>query len=324
MRKLTAVLTAMVAATFFIYLISCSNEPKATTDAETAKPNEDSLKRIERGTYLASHVTGCLDCHSKHDWTKYSGPMVAGTEGMGGEMFDQKLVGVPGVVYARNITPDAETGIGTWSDDDIIKALTKGISKNGDTLFPLMPYAHFNGMAKEDVLSIVAYLHTLKPIKHEVPKRQLMIPVSLAYPPNIKNSIDSNAIPPADNVVAYGGYMANLAACVDCHTPMVKGQFDFKQAFGGGLVFHAPTFTVASANITPDSATGIGTWSEERFLNKFIPYRKEESYNHEAGKQNTMMPLTFYAGMQDNDLKAIYAFLRTLPPQKHAVEKYPK
>ena len=81
---------------------------------------------------------------------------------------------------------------------------------------------------------------------------------------------------------------------------------------------------MTSANITPDSATGIGTWSEERFLNKFFPYRKEEAYNHDPGKENTMMPLVAYAGMQDNDLKAIHAFLKTLPPVKNAVVRYPK
>jgi hypothetical protein len=323
MRKFAISITAIIAAFIFFFSFSCSNEPKATTEA--AKPNADSLKRVERGSYLAHHVAGCMDCHSKHEWTKFSGPMVAGTEGMGGEAFDHKLIdGIPGVVYARNITPDPETGIGNWTDEDIIKAMTRGLSKNGDTLFPLMPYAHFNAMAKEDVLSVVAFLHTLKPIKNAVPKRQLMIPASLAYPPNLKSSVDSNTIPPASNAVAYGGYIVNLCACVDCHTPMIKGQYDFAHAFSGGLTFHAPTFTVNTANITPDSATGIGAWNEERFLNKFIPYRREENYNHEAGKQNTYMPLSFYAGMQDDDLKAIYAFLRTLPPIKHVVEKYPK
>ncbi|MGC4035557.1 MAG: c-type cytochrome [Chitinophagaceae bacterium] len=326
MRKLQALLLATVGAISFTCIFSC-NETKTSTEPQAAeKPNEDSIKKVvARGEYLAMHVTGCMDCHSKHDWTKYSGPMVPGTEGQGGEKFDQKLVGVPGVVYARNITPDPETGIGKWSDAEIIRAMTQGISKNGDTLFPLMPYPHINRLAKEDILSIVAYLHTLKPIKNEVPKRQLMLPaMSLAYPPNLQPSIDSNAIPPASNIVAYGAYLTNAAACMDCHTPMIKGQFDFQHAFSGGLTFNAETFTVSSANITPDSATGLGTWTEERFLNKFIPYRKEESYNHEAGKQNTIMPLTFYAGMTDEDLKAIYAFLRTLPPTKHAVEKYPK
>jgi hypothetical protein len=84
------------------------------------------------------------------------------------------------------------------------------------------------------------------------------------------------------------------------------------------------TTKVNSANITSDSATGLGTWTEERFLNKFIPYRKEEGYSHDPGNQNTIMPLTFYAGMTDEDLKSIYAFLKTVPPVKKAIVKYPK
>ena len=105
---------------------------------------------------------------------------------------------------------------------------------------------------------------------------------------------------------------------------MVNGQPDFSRMYGGGFTFDLGAFKVTSANITPDSATGLGTWTEERFMNKFIPYRKEEGYNFVVGKQNTIMPLTFYAGMEDNDLKAIYAFLRTLPAVKNKVEKYPK
>lgn len=327
MRKVFTVLLTVITATISVYFIACNNETKtaASDSAEPQKPNDDSLKKVvERGEYLAMHVAGCLDCHSKHDWTKYSGPLVPGTEGMGGEVFDQKLVGIPGVIYAKNITPDPETGIGNWTDNEIIRAFTQGISKNGDTLFPLMPYPHYNSMAKEDLLSIVAFIRTLKPLKNKVPDRHLMIPVSLAYPPGLKTSVDSNTKPPVDNIVAYGGYLANMSACFDCHTPMIKGAFDFKNAFAGGHVFDGGAFKVAAANITTDSTTGIGAWTEERFLNKFIPYRKEESYNFVAGKQNTIMPLTFYAGMTDDDLKAIYAFMKTLPPVKSKIEKYPK
>jgi len=326
MRKPPLLLLAIVIAITPIYFVACNNEPKKTTEAtETPKTNEDSLKKVvERGEYLANHVALCMDCHSKRDWNKYSGPVVPGTEGMGGEMFDQKMVGLPGVIFARNITPDTETGIGNWTDNDIIRAFTQGLSKRGDTLFPLMPYPEYNQMAKEDILSIVAYLRTLKPIKNVVPARKLMIPVSMAYPPGLKTSIDSNMMPPASDLIAYGAYMTTISACFDCHTPMIKGAFDFKHPFSGGHVFDLTSFKVAAANITPDSATGIGTWNEERFLSKFVPYRKEESYNFAAGKQNTIMPLTNYAEMKDDDLRAIYAFLRTLPPQKNKVEKYPK
>ena len=83
------------------------------------------------------------------------------------------------------------------------------------------------------------------------------------------------------------------------------------------------TFKVTSANITPDS-TGIGAWTEAQFLNKFVPYREEKNYSHNPGKENTIMPLTVFAHMTDDDLKAIYAYLKTVKPVVNKVEKYPK
>jgi len=324
MRKSAAILTAMFAAIIFIYSLSCSNEPKTATEPEAAKPNEDSIKNVvDRGEYLVKHVAICLDCHSKRDESRLGMPVVAGTEGGGGNLFDPKTDQMPGVIYSRNITPDVETGIGGWTDDEILKAVTQGISKNGDTLFPIMPYINYNKMPKQDLLSIIAFIRTLKPIKNKIPERKLFIPISAAYPKDLKKEIDTTP-PPFNDQVAYGRYLTSIASCADCHTPMEKGQFDFSRVFAGGYTFNPSTFKVNSANITPDSATGIGTWTEERFLNKFIPYRKEEAYSQNPGKQNTMMPVVAYAGMEDNDLKAIYAFLRTVPPVNHKVEKYPK
>jgi mono/diheme cytochrome c family protein len=180
-------------------------------------------------------------------------------------------------------------------------------------------------MAKEDLLSIIAYIRTLKPIKNKIPARQLMIPISMAYPaPALQASIDGNIRPPETDAVQYGGYLLNAASCADCHTPMVKGQFDFSRRLAGGFRFDLGSFVVNTANITPDSATGIGTWNEERFMNKFIQYREEKAYNFDPGKQNTYMPITPYAGMKDQDLKAIYAYLRTVKAVSNTVEKYPK
>jgi len=315
---LAAICSLTIAA---MYISSC----KGKKSESQANNKEDSLKKVlARGEYLTLHVVPCLDCHSKRDFTKFSGPLVPGTEGMGGEVFDQKLAGVPGVVYAKNITPDNETGIGTWTDDEILRAMTQGISKTGDTLFPIMPYVNFNHMAKEDLLSIIAYIRTLKPIKNKVPARQLMVPISMAYPAKaLQPSIDGNMRPPETDAVQYGGYLLNAAACADCHTPMVQGQYDFSKRLAGGFRFDAGSFIVNTANITPDSATGIGAWNEERFMNKFTVYREEKGYNFDPGKQNSYMPLTMYAGMTDADLKAIYAYLRTVPPVSNKVEKYP-
>ncbi|MGN6249331.1 MAG: c-type cytochrome, partial [Ginsengibacter sp.] len=237
-------------ALLFIFFTSCNNNPTGKQEAKVS--NEDSMHKVlARGQYLAVHVAACIHCHSKRDFTKYSGPVIPGTEGGGGQEFSNaEMDAIPGIIYSRNITPDSATGIGTWTDAEIIRAITQGINKNGDTLFPLMPYANFNHMSKDDLLSIVAYLHTLKPIHNQVPPRQLMIPISVAYPaPALQKSIDGNKRPPENDLVNYGGYLVAMAGCSDCHTPYVKGQPDFTRMFAGGNTFHTPNFSVTSANL---------------------------------------------------------------------------
>ena len=304
-----------------LVLINCTSNTSSEPLGD-ATANADSLNQsIERGKYIVTKVTICLDCHSERDYKYFGGPIKDGTEGMGGELFDEKTVGMPGILYARNITPDPETGIGTWTDDEIFRAITRGISKNGDTLFPLMPYVSYNRMAKQDIMDIIAYLRTLKPIKHKVPERKLFVPLNMVYPPNLQTSADSNVRPPASDKIKYGEYLVQSAACFDCHTPMENGKF--AQPFAGGFTFHLPTFTVTSANITPDKETGIGAWTEEMFLQKFIQYRDKNNYLYDPGKQNSIMPWVYFSQMDDYDLKAIYAYLRTLPPVNKKIEKYP-
>lgn len=311
-------LVAFIAiASFFI---SCnSNE---TSSVKTL--DKDSIKIMtERGKYLAHYVCGCIDCHSQRDYKKFSGLIVPGSEGKGGEVFNE-IYAIPGVVFARNITPDTINGIGKWSDEDIIKAITMGIKKNGDTLFPTMPYPHYNQMSKEDINSIVAYIRTLKSNNNKVPDRYLSVPVSLAYPPLPSNSLENNIKPDVSDMVKYGAYVVNSAACMDCHTPMEKGKYKMDELFSGGFTFNLGTFVTNSANITPDSLTGIGKWSEEMFLDKFKNYRDPAQYVSNPGKINSIMPWSLFSKMDDFDIKAIYRYLRTVKPVKHLVEKYPK
>lgn len=321
MRKLITMMAVCAVVCIAVYISACNNnksEPKATG-------NKDSVSQVlERGQYLATHVAGCMDCHSKRDFTKFSGPPAPGTEGGGGFLFDEKL-GLPGKIYSRNITPDNETGIGTWTDEDILKAITQGISKNGDTLFPIMPYPNYNRMAKEDLVSIIAYIRTLKPIRNKVEPRQLMMPIAMAYPgPALQASVDGNVRPPASDKVKYGEYLVTMADCGTCHSPLTPQGPDMTRRFAGGYTFDAGIFKVVSSNITSDTATGIGAWTEEQFLNKFTQYREEKSYNFDPGKNNTVMPLSLLANMKDDDLKAIYAYMRTVKPITNKVEKYPK
>ena len=320
MKKFFVLAAMCIALITTSYFSACNNssEPKANSITDSFK------KVLEKGEYLANYVALCMHCHSQPDDTKYSGPVIPGTEGGGGYAFTPGH-GVPGTVYGCNITPDTETGIGSWTDDEILKAMTQGISKNGDTLFPLMPYATYNHMAKEDLLSILAYIRTLKPIRNKVKQRELKVPIAAVYPaPALQPSIDNNMRPPETDKVAYGAYLTAFAACGECHTPMTDKGSDMTRQFAGGFVFDLAIFKVGTSNITSDTATGIGKWTEDMFMAKFMPYRVEKNYNYVAGKANTIMPVNMYAGMKDDDLKAIYAYLKTTKPITNKVEKYPK
>ncbi len=278
-------------------------------------------ERIARGKYLANHVTMCVDCHSERDWTKYAGPVVPGSAGKGGEAFDEQTVGVPGVVYAKNITP---AGIGGWTDGELIRAITTGISKDGTALFPLMPYLDFNNLTREDLYSIVAYIRTLKSIENNVPERKLDFPMNMIVKTIPLHSYTPASDPSLSDTVAYGKYVTTIAGCADCHTMKDKGQPVPGMEFAGGMPFNLPWGTVRSANITPDKETGIGSWTKEQFISFFKSFASDSSHSIPVnGKEfNTIMPVTDYAGMTEQDLGAIYAYLRTLTPVHNRVNKY--
>ncbi len=302
-------------ATAIVYFSSCKGK-----NSEAPAANEDSVKLVERGHYLAHYVTMCLDCHSARDTSKFSMPVVPGTEGSGAPFPFGKAEGVPGEVTPPNITPYA---LKDWTDDEIIRAITRGINKKGDTLFPLMPYHHYSKMAKSDILSIVAYIRTLKPVENTTPPRKLEIPISMLGPLPDGN-LENNSIPDPSDKIKYGEYMINASACSECHTPMGPQGPDMSKAYSGGFTFTLPMFTVTVANITPDSATGIGAWTEEMFLSKFKNNSSDEVVNKYPGKLNTIMPWSQYGKMKEDDLKAIYAYLRTVKPISNKVEKYPQ
>ena len=277
-------------------------------------------ERVERGRYLANSVTICMDCHSTRDWTKFAGPLVPGTLGKGGERFDQS-VGFPGVYYSRNITP---AGISRYTDGELYRVITTGVTREGTALFPVMPYAHYGKMDPEDIMSIIAYIRTLKPIESTVPK-----PIS-DFPMNfIINTIPVKATPqkmPAkSDQLAYGAYMVNACACVECHTKVDKGKIIDNLAFSGGREFQFPDGSVVrSANLTPDMKTGIGSWTEEIFLKRFKTYSDStyQPQNVAPGEFNSIMPWNMYSRMNTEDLQAIYTYLKSLKPISNEVMKF--
>jgi mono/diheme cytochrome c family protein len=277
-------------------------------------------EKIERGKYLANHVAMCIDCHSTRDWTKFSGPVIPGTEGKGGENFGPAL-GLPGNIYVKNITP---AGIGNWSDGEIIRAITQGVNKDNKALFPIMPYNSFNRMTQEDIESLVAYIRTLKPIENKVPETDLDFPMNIIVKTiPLKSYIPSKPVNMNDSV-SYGKYLVAIASCGDCHTPAEKGEPVAGMMFGGGAEFKTPWGLVRSANITPDNETGIGTWDKASFIHAFKQYASEKGQNIQVDSNsfNSIMPWTLYAGMTEEDISCIYNYLRTVKPVKHRVIKY--
>ena len=315
MRRILKVLVALVvfvlvaagAALGYLFLAL----PKA--DPPAAVKVAGTPEQVARGAYLANHVTVCLDCHSKHDTGRYANPVRPGSEGSGGEVFGHAQ-GFPGEVYPPNLTP---AGLGEWSDGEVLRAMTSGISRDGRPLFPVMPYPVYAELSRGDAEALVAYLRTLPARGEKTPQSTLDFPLSVIVRTMPKPAA-LRAETPQPGSPEHGRYMATIAGCQFCHTPEVQGEAVPGMEFAGGHDF----LTVRSANITPDELTGIGTWSKSAFIGRFRAYANGTPAVPQGG-DNTVMPWTMFAGMSDEDLGAIYDYLRTVEPVRNAVEKWP-
>lgn len=296
---------------------------------KTALPNtgpapelkiERTAARIERGKYLANHVTVCMDCHSTRDWSRHAGPL-SGEFGGGGEAFTQEM-GFPGKFYAPNITPYTLAG---WTDGEIFRAVTTGVNKDGKALFPVMGYHRFGQLDKEDIYSIIAYIRGLAPVKKDIPESEPDFPVNF-----IINTMPQEAAfttrPAESDQVAYGKYLITATGCVDCHSQTEKGSVVPGTEFGGGMEFSSPNGIVRSPNITMHKENGIGNWTREAFVARFKAYT-DSGYvapKLAPGDLNTPMPWSMYGGMKEEDLAAIHAYLSTVKVIDHAVFRMEK
>jgi mono/diheme cytochrome c family protein len=313
MKRLFTHLTIPILLSAIFSIYSCTSSSNNTVDIALST-------KIDRGDYLVNAVANCMHCHADRDFTKFGGPPVPGTEGKGGQRKG---------VFVSNITP---TTLGSWTDQEIERAITTGINNVGDTLFPTMPSMSYKYLTKYDAESIVAYLRTLKPLPDSVPKRDLSIlppgRLTSLYHDLTINDIYQVLDQPLDEELLKGKYLVTIGGCLACHTNIDTKLIAFKRdsVFAGGQFSNKPGngFKVKSANITPDTTTGIGLWTEEMFLAKFKSYRDEEAYDYNPGKYNSEMPWTIFANMTDNDIKSIYRYLRTVKPIKNKVTKWPQ
>ena len=236
-----------------------------------------------------------------------------------------KELGLPGRINPRNITSDPETGLGAWTDGEILRAIREGVSRDDRALFPMMPYQKYTEMADEDAYALVAFLRSLPPVKNAVPPTKIDFPVSLLIQSVPKPLSGPVIAPDPSDKLAHGKYIATMAACGGCHTREDKGAPVAGMEFAGCFVFRFPGLEVRSANISPEGETEIGGWNEQRFLDKFRDYANfNEAYLPTAAQANfTLMPWLNYRNLLDNDLSAIYAYLRTVKLIRNKVEVHP-
>jgi len=283
-------------------------------------------ENIERGRYLSVNVLQCVDCHSERDWNLYGGPpkepLGAGRACMTRET---KAAGVnagqetfPGKLCIRNITPDMETGLGAWTDGEIIRAVREGVDHQGEGLFPIMPYFIYRHVADDDMEAVVAYLRSMEAVKSVRPERQIDFPLNMmvrTWP----EPFDSPAVAPdsADSV-AYGEYLATIARCKFCHTPKDPQSMEGipEREFSGGMPFFLNGRIMYTMNLTPDES-GLGSWSREQFIALFKDRGERVEVPPTA---NTLMNWTAFAEMTEDDLGALYDFFMTLPPRPYVQE----
>jgi len=302
------VLTACFAAAAPLRLLGQGTQqslPLRTSRAAfTARPTP---ARLARGRYLVETVAGCLDCHSEHEYVNGQWLIKPGMKAAG-RIFPPTFLPLSpkSEVVAPNITPDRETGIGTWTDAQIEEAIRHGVAKGGRPLFDLMPYWQFAVLSNEDIKSIIVYLRTLPPVHHALPTTRLPFPVQVDKKPPLVLPLAKDPTPE----VRRGWYLTRVAACSDCHTPLLpNGKRPASQLFAGGMLFRGPFGVAVSLNITP-SADGIGSMTEAEFSRTLRTGRIDGT----GRALSPIMPCDRFKHLKAADIRAIYAYLRTVPP----------
>lgn len=322
MKKLSIILLTPVLLAGAAFTWLAAKRPDAAAPAKIQI--ERTPERIARGRHLFTVLADCDGCHTPRDWSKFAGPIIEAERGAGYE-FPAEL-GLPGRVFSANLTSDPETGLGQWTDGEILRAFREGVSRDGRALFNFMPYDHYAKMSDEDAYALVAYMRTLPPVRRAQPKPELIFPVKYLVNDFPKPLDGPVAAPSRDDQVKYGEYLVNLALCKHCHTPMEKGQPIEGREFSGGQELRVDARLVRTPNITPDDETGIGRWTEDRFVAKFKGFENMSGEN--APKMNqtnfTIMPWLALSRLPEEDLRAIYAYLRTLKPIHSSVDVHPQ
>ncbi|MEL7121118.1 MAG: cytochrome c [Bacteroidota bacterium] len=263
---------------------------------------------LARGEYLVRGPAHCDGCHTNVERIE---DLQAGVKLplTGGRLFEMPFA----KIYASNITPDDETGIGRRTDAELARTLKYSVDADGHSILPLMPYTNMND---DDIAAIISYLRSQEPRRNEVSKStyNLMGKVVKRFflkPTKEDPTIAKNVDP--ENTLAYGRYLSlSVANCVGCHTSFDMQTMTYDGPhFSGGLEMPEKIHVFSTPNLTPDTKTGhMANWTETQFVQRFRAGRVYE---------DSPMPWESYAKMSDKDLKAIYQLLMSLDPVENDV-----
>ena len=275
-----------------VVAIALASAPHAANAAETV---------LDRGTYLMHGIVACGNCHTPKG---PDGRALTDQELSGGVVFDAPVFRA----VAPNITPDKETGIGKWTDAQIIDAIRNGKRPDGSTIGPPMPISFYRNISDADVRAIVAYIRSVKPVLHQVEKSNYQIPLPASYGPPVTHVADT----PRSSHLTYGHYLANIGHCMECHTPQVQGHADMSRIGAGGQQLPAfPAGMTVSANLTPANANGIAHWT-----NAQVETAITTGVRPDGRRLALLMAFDWYRNIDKADLDAVVVYLRTLPAAK--------
>ena len=269
------------------------------SDPTGAPPGVTGADLVARGEYLA-RAADCIGCHTT----------ARGKPFAGGLAFKLPV----GTLYSTNITPDRETGIGEWTDDEFVKAMHEGVGRNGTRLYPAFPYSAYTLLTRNDVLAIKAYLFSLKPVHDRPPENDMSFPFNQRYLMGFWNVLYNPAQrfqPNIDRAPAWnrGAYLVEaLGHCGECHTPrtLLQGLDDGKK-FGGAMIEDWKAY-----NMTSDRQSGIGAWSDDE-LAEYLSSGYAEGRSTAAGPMALVLNNSLRFLTRD-DIRAMVAYLRTAPP----------
>jgi len=268
-------------------------------------------EEIARGKYVFGAAAGC-GCH-----TAPKQPLNAG-----GRKYD----GPFGTVYSSNITPDPTTGIGKWTDEQIITATRLGRRPNGERLIPVHPYTVFNGMTEQDLKDVVAYLRSVPPVNRQTPAKKISVPMfESVFLPAWLATFAAVETPPKSaptSGVARGEYLTRAVShCGECHTPRTMTMaVDNTRFLAGNQKGKGPEGS-AVPNITPDRETGLGSWTEEQITDYLETGNKPDG--DVSGGLMMEVILGSSAGYKDltqAERQAIAQYLKSIPAIKNRID----